>query len=228
MATSALAIFVSVPGLLLVAIALMLCSGGLVLVGSVFRHRHEILARRVALVQSFTKLAEPEKKGRPSKKKDPFRLPDHGMPEPAQREIARALARFGVPAARSSTYYTASRLVVAAVLGLLMFAWSRGLAALDAAPMVPFLIMFVAAVIGWFLPAGFVAHKVRQRTKLVRAGLPDALELLVVCAEAGLSLEDGLSRIVNELHRAQPALADELGLTLADLKILPSREQALT
>src|SRR5581483_4007483 len=54
------------------------------------------------------------------------------------------------------------------------------------------------------------------------------LELLVVCAEAGLSLEDGLSRIVNELHRAQPALADELGLTLADLKILPSREQALT
>ena len=57
--------------------------------------------------------------------------------------------------------------------------------------------------------------------------MPDALELLVVCVEAGLSLEDGLDRVVTELRRSQPALADELDLTLADLRILPSRDQAL-
>ena len=43
----------------------------------------------------------------------------------------------------------------------------------------------------------------------------------MVCVEAGLSLEDGLARVVAELSRSQPALADELGLTLADLRILP-------
>jgi tight adherence protein C len=73
----------------------------------------------------------------------------------------------------------------------------------------------------------FISYGSNRRVKEVRAGLPDALELLVVCVEAGLSLEDGLDRVVTELKRSQPALADELSLTLADLKILPSRDQAL-
>jgi tight adherence protein C len=92
----------------------------------------------------------------------------------------------------------------------------------------PIVIMAMAAIISWFLPMFLIAYGVKQRTKAVRSGLPDALELLVVCVEAGLSLEDGLGRVVNELQRSQPALADELGLTLADLRILPSRDQALT
>ena len=58
-------------------------------------------------------------------------------------------------------------------------------------------------------------------------GLPDAIELLVVCVEAGLALEDGIDRIVIELKHSQPKLAEELALTSADLKILSSRDQAL-
>ena len=57
--------------------------------------------------------------------------------------------------------------------------------------------------------------------------MPEALDLLVVCVDAGLSLEDGLSRVVSELRASRPALADELALTSADLRILPSRDQAL-
>ena len=87
--------------------------------------------------------------------------------------------------------------------------------------------MAMAAIVVWFLPKLFIDYGVKQRAKAVRTGLPDALELLVVCVEAGLSLEDGLARVVTELKQSQPALADELGLTLADLKILPSRDQAL-
>jgi tight adherence protein C len=48
-----------------------------------------------------------------------------------------------------------------------------------------------------------------------------------VCVEAGLALEDGIDRIAFELKDSRPALADELALTSADLKILPSRDQAL-
>jgi tight adherence protein C len=56
--------------------------------------------------------------------------------------------------------------------------------------------------------------------------MPEALDLLVVCVDAGLSLEDSLARVVSELRRTRPALTDELALTSADLQILPSRDEA--
>src|SRR4030065_254549 len=118
--------------------------------------------------------------------------------------------------------------MVAAILGALAWLWARNIAAFGASALMPIVIMAMAAIVSWFLPMFLIAYGVKQRTKAVRSGLPDALELLVVCVEAGLALEDGLGRVVNELRRSQPALADELGLTLADLRILPSREQALT
>jgi tight adherence protein C len=58
-------------------------------------------------------------------------------------------------------------------------------------------------------------------------GLPEALELLVVCVEAGLAFEDSLDRIVGELQLSQPLLAGELQQLSADLKILSSRDEAL-
>jgi tight adherence protein C len=89
------------------------------------------------------------------------------------------------------------------------------------------LVAVVAAIAGWILPILFIAHVVKTRKKAVGSGLPDALELLVVCVEAGLSLEDGIQRVARELAVSQPALADELALTWAELNILPSRAQAL-
>jgi tight adherence protein C len=91
----------------------------------------------------------------------------------------------------------------------------------------PMLISTAGGIGGWFFPGMVIGKLIKARTKAVVAGLPDALELLVICVEAGLAFEDGLSRIVGELERSQPALAEELGFTAADLKILPSREQAL-
>jgi len=99
-----------------------------------------------------------------------------------------------------------------------MFAGSRTLPSLFGAAM---------CLSGWFLPPLILRRLVKRRAKAAADGLPDALELLVVCVEAGLSLEDGIDRIIGELQRSQPALAAELALTSADLKILPSREQAL-
>jgi tight adherence protein C len=103
----------------------------------------------------------------------------------------------------------------------------RSLAAAGAAGLLPFVGMAMAAILGWLVPIVVVRHGIKKRIKVVSAGMPDALELLVVCVEAGLSLDDGLDRVVEELAHSQPALAEELALTSADLKILPSRDQAL-
>jgi tight adherence protein C len=67
----------------------------------------------------------------------------------------------------------------------------------------------------------------RRRTVAIMAGLPDALELMVICVEAGLSLEEALSRTAQELRHARPWLARELDMTSADLRISSNRDDAL-
>jgi tight adherence protein C len=91
----------------------------------------------------------------------------------------------------------------------------------------PLLLATGCGIGGWFVPALLVGRSIKARTKAVVAGLPDALELLVICVEAGLAFEDGLGRVVGELETSRPILAEELAFTAADLKILPSREAAL-
>jgi tight adherence protein C len=227
MASPILENFASVQGLLTLVGAMMLMAGGLALIASSNRTRKELLARRVELVQPGVALAMASGEAPPSHD-DPFRPPVRGMPVARQREIIRHFSKLGVSAKRALTYFALTRFMAAATLGALAWLWARNIAAFGASAVMPIVIMAMAAIISWFLPMFLIAYGVKQRTKAVRSGLPDALELLVVCVEAGLSLEDGLGRVVNELQRSQPALADELGLTLADLRILPSRDQALT
>jgi tight adherence protein C len=214
------------PGLLMLVGALALVTSGLALIASSNRTRDELLARRVNLVQPGVAFGAAGEEARPLEE-HLFRLPVRGMSEASQREVVRRFSKLKIPADRAQTYFYATRLMVAASLSALAFFWAGNVAVFQASALIPIAIMVMVAIIGWFLPMMLIAYGVKQRAKEVRSGLPDALELLVVCVEAGLSLEDGLDRVVNELRRSQPALADELGLTLADLKILPSRDQAL-
>jgi tight adherence protein C len=85
----------------------------------------------------------------------------------------------------------------------------------------------LGAAVGWSIPPFAVGRLALNRRRAIARGLADAIELLVIAVEAGLSLEDGMNRIVVELRRSQPAMADELALTSADLKILPNRDKAL-
>jgi tight adherence protein C len=85
----------------------------------------------------------------------------------------------------------------------------------------------LGAGLGWYLPHVAMGRLALSRRRSIARGLPDAIELLVIAVEAGLSLEDGMNRIVVELRGPQPAMAAELALTSADLKILPSRDNAL-
>jgi tight adherence protein C len=81
--------------------------------------------------------------------------------------------------------------------------------------------------LGWCLPAFAAQRAATHRSAAIVAGLPDALELLVICADAGLALGDGIDRIIKQLERTRPELAEELTSTAADLKVLPSQDLAL-
>lgn len=62
---------------------------------------------------------------------------------------------------------------------------------------------------------------------MIQRALPDALDLLVICAEAGLSLDAALKRVAEEIGHTCPELGDELGLTAVELGFLPDRRSAL-
>ncbi len=67
----------------------------------------------------------------------------------------------------------------------------------------------------------------KSRQNRLRRQLPDGLDLLVICAEAGLSLDAALTRVSREIGFSAPDLADEIGLTAVELGFLPNRRQAL-
>jgi tight adherence protein C len=75
-------------------------------------------------------------------------------------------------------------------------------------------------------PDIWLKNKVTKRSKAIQKGLPDALDLLVICAEAGLTVDSAFGRVAKELGRAYPELGDEFGLTAIELGFLNERRQA--
>jgi tight adherence protein C len=75
-------------------------------------------------------------------------------------------------------------------------------------------------------PDIWLKNKVTKRSHAIRKGLPDALDLLVICAEAGLTVDAAFHRVAKELGKAYPELGDEFGLTAIELGFLNERRQA--
>jgi tight adherence protein C len=75
-------------------------------------------------------------------------------------------------------------------------------------------------------PELFLSNKASKRTKEIQKGLPDALDLLVICAEAGLTVDAAFNRVAKELGRAYPELGDEFALTAIELSFLNERRMA--
>jgi tight adherence protein C len=81
-------------------------------------------------------------------------------------------------------------------------------------------------VLSYKAPDLWLTNKVKKRSDMIRKGLPDALDLLVICAEAGLTVDAAFNRVAKELGRAYPELGDEFGLTAIELGFLNERRNA--
>jgi tight adherence protein C len=87
--------------------------------------------------------------------------------------------------------------------------------------------LVAGALIGSYkAPDIWLKNKVTKRSHAIRKGLPDALDLLVICAEAGLTVDAGFSRVAKELGKAYPELGDEFALTSIELGFLTDRKSA--
>jgi tight adherence protein C len=89
-----------------------------------------------------------------------------------------------------------------------------------------FMAFAAMVILGYKGPDLWLGNLVGKRTKEVRKGLPDALDLLVICAEAGLTVDAAFGRVARELGRAYPELGDEFQLTAIELSFLTERRMA--
>lgn len=83
-----------------------------------------------------------------------------------------------------------------------------------------------AALFGFYLPDIFVSNLIQKRQESIMRAFPDALDLMLICVESGMSIEPAFTKVAAEIGGQSPELAEELALTTAELSYLPERSQA--
>lgn len=91
----------------------------------------------------------------------------------------------------------------------------------------PFLVFAGALGLGFLLPEIFLTWKVSRRQRKLRLALPDALDLLVICVEVGLGLDQAMMRVSQELKLVHPELSDELEMVNLEMRVGKTRVDAL-
>jgi tight adherence protein C len=196
----------------------------------------------VALVYAFTR-SETEVAGRLSQVMAPPTI-EHGEKfSEKQKERARdALASLGklLPAAAGNQAARAqlmmvragyrspdAMLVIRGVKLLLPIAMVVAVVATGVYRYSPFFIVLAAAGAGFLLPEMWLHSRITARKHKLRMGLPDGLDLLVICVEVGLGLDQAILRVAQELRIVHPELSEELQMVNLEMRVGKTRIEAL-
>ena len=143
------------------------------------------------------------------------------------QKISTKLAQAGYRSNDAIVVYQIARLTMPLLFGVIALVLFYGMNFMaDKANLYP-LFSIGMVFLGLKAPDIYVANVTAKRMDAIRLALPDALDLLVVCAEAGLTLDAALKRVSTEFGRASPEMAEEFSLTSIELGFLPERRQAL-
>lgn len=122
--------------------------------------------------------------------------------------------------------YLAARLVAPLALGLLVFIYSSTVFADRVPPSMRLGATIIGAIAGLYLPNLFLQNIIQRRQESIRRAWSDALDLLLICVESGMSIEAALQRVAREIGSQSVPLAEELTLTNAELSYLGERRKA--
>jgi tight adherence protein C len=138
--------------------------------------------------------------------------------------VQRRLIRAGFRNANSLKYLYGAKALLGVSLPLLMGVLAAG-SEMD--PSNKFLSVLGAAMLGFFGPNEYVNLVAKKRQKQISRGLPNALDLLVVCVESGLGLDQAILQVAKELEHAHPEITEEFALVNLELKAGKRRIDAL-
>lgn len=141
----------------------------------------------------------------------------------AQQKLAQA----GIRRKELAVMIIFSRMVLPIVIGGGVGIWIYGSGGLiEWGPVKRFGVFAAAMIFSYKAADIYVGNLISKRTLAIQKGLPDALDLLVICAEAGLTVDVAFNRVAKELGRGYPELGDEFALTAIELGFLAERRNA--
>ncbi|RYD53703.1 MAG: type II secretion system F family protein [Sphingomonadales bacterium] len=146
----------------------------------------------------------------------------------SQVKIAQTkLAQAGIRRKEWAVGVIFGRLVLPIVIGgpMLYLVYGTSMVA-EWSPIKAYGLVAVTFILSYKAPDIYLKNKITKRSHAIRKGLPDALDLLVICAEAGLTVDAAFHRVAKELGKAYPELGEEFSLTAIELGFLTDRRQA--
>jgi tight adherence protein C len=142
-------------------------------------------------------------------------------------QVVHAMAQAGWRTRDAIAVYLFAKLTLPVGTGLLL-SLAFFVAEVGSMPTVVKLLIVIAAVLfASFLPDIVVRNAAGKRRKAIELTLPDCFDLMVICVEAGSSLDAAVDRISDEMQISAPELSDEMRTTALELRYLPERRQAL-
>ena len=152
-----------------------------------------------------------------------FRMLQDEQVKAAQQKLLQA----GIRKKEWAVAVIFGRLALPVVLGGFMVFYVYGLDSFPAwGPLKKYGLVAVTFILAYKTPDIYLKNKITKRSDAIRKGLPDALDLLVICAEAGLTVDAAFHRVARELGKAYPELGEEFALTAIELGFLTDRRQA--
>lgn len=118
------------------------------------------------------------------------------------------------------------RFVMPFILMIAAFFYLNVVNDFDLEPMMRFVASLGAGFVGFYAPNMFVANLISRRQEAVKRAFPDSLDLMLICVEAGMSIEAAFNRVSQEISASSIEMAEELSLTTAELSYLRERRQA--
>ncbi len=189
---------------------------------SVARRREELRARHQAALNARRGSLRVEPVGYMKKTLEKFRLSTVLESENTRSKLAAAGYRGQAPLIAFMFFRFAMPFIVFVVALIYLFVMSH----LHLTGLQKGLIAVGAGLLGFYLPDLFVSNMITRRQKSIMQVFPDALDLMLICVESGMSIEASFSRVASEIGSQSPELAEELALTTAELSYLPDRRQA--
>ena len=124
--------------------------------------------------------------------------------------------------------FLAARFILPFVFLVLAILWVFGLGNLaEKAMPIRILMVIVVAYIGFYAPNIYISNQMKKRQHSIKRAWPDALDLMLICVESGISMEAAMRRVAEEMADQSPELAEEMVLTTAELSFLQDRRTAL-
>lgn len=144
-----------------------------------------------------------------------------------QRRLAIKLAAAGIGGPGRVATLIAVRFLCALIGALVVLLATASMGLLADEPVMRYFAVAFGAIVWWRIPDVIVTRLARRRKYRLELGFPDALDLLVICAEAGLGLEQAIGQVARDLRRAVPEVAEEFAITEAEMRVLADRRVAL-